>query len=611
MDPFLLTTPISFSKECRPRMPRKQELEAFRNFLKHVDTTEMASALQAVGLLDPCLDANSITCEEIIQILVFRDYSFVSVDDLGRRLFDHGFHRLASVLFRHFLYSGLMSNSIVTVKRSVPPNKKTIHIYFKNLKRLVHNAQFRNPREFFRKQARQLRDQIEREKIESRKQFLADKYIALLGAEIDAIAITYDSTLPDQNIFEELRSLASLSTDASISEVVFFGRKANALAIAKKFLEGEDMVKQAHCCANFTGPCLEIANMIYIDVYFKLWQFEQTPTNELKDALLYEGSKGLWALSEEEEEIRNLWKRMFLLRMIFCLLGLSNKGCCIPDCVISKEDVERAEGYMHEIDLKDIEARREMMYYIARARMQELKGLFYDASLEIDKASAIAHSGNFKEMYSIEEYRYLLKDLDSETGVKTICEENEDELVDAPALISLESLLESTSRIGTINIDNSCSSTTSEYRYSSNRAPLNDISIESSTYNTWSILGGQFPSASSSEDSEISMEYPRIAIVPVQESGAVNTSPRQTRDSLDMESVQDLRDSSLLYQRSDLNQNENDLHQQVIRTQNDLHQQVIRTHNDLHQVIRTQNDSNYDLLTSGSQRLCPSSFDID
>lgn len=370
---------------------------------------------------------------------------------------------------------------------------------------------------FFRKQARLLQNQIQHEREESKRQFLSDKYIALLGAEIDAIAITYDVTLPDQDIFTELKSLAVNSTDASISEVVFFGRKANALAIAKKFSEGEDMVKQAHCCANFTGPCLEIANMIYIDVYFKLWQFEQTPTTELKESLLYEGSKGLWALSEEEEEIRNLWKRMFLLRMIFCLVGLSNKGGCISGCVICEEDVDRAERYMNEIDLKDIEARREMMYYIAKARIKQLRRMFDDANTEIDRAEAIAQSGNFKEIDSIMEYRSFLKKLGSETEVKTVLDEQHEDLADAPSLLipSLESL-------GLTETRDSEETSVKVEPYMVDKVGnqphnVDGVVLEPSPYNSWSVLGGQFPSASSSEQSDDSVEYSIISKEPVQE----------------------------------------------------------------------------------------------
>lgn len=517
MDPIPPTPIISISQRCRPRMPRKQDLEALREFLKHTDTRTVALALQITGCLDRRLDVGDITWGELFRTLVFRDYSFVSSDDLCRRFFDHGYQELARSLYMHFLYAESHSQSLVTVKRSVPINKKSIHLFFKNLKRLVHNAQFKDPRIFFRKQARLLQNQIQHERAESKRQFLSDKYIALLGAEIDAIAITYDVTLPDQDIFTELKSLAVNSTDASISEVVFFGRKANALAIAKKFSEGEDMVKQAHCCANFTGPCLEIANMIYIDVYFKLWQFEQTPTTELKESLLYEGSKGLWALSEEEEEIRNLWKRMFLLRMIFCLVGLSNKGRCIPGCVICEEDVDRAEKYMNEIDLKDIEARREMLYYIAKARIKQLRRMFDDANSEIDRAEAIAQSGNFKEIDSIMEYRSFLKKLGSETEVKTVLDEQHEDLADAPSLLipSLESL-------GLTETRDSEETSVKVEPYMVDKVGnqphnVDGVVLEPSPYNSWSVLGGQFPSASSSEQSDDSVEYSIISKEPVQE----------------------------------------------------------------------------------------------
>lgn len=492
MDPIPPTPIISISQRCRPRMPRKQDLEALREFLKHTDTRTVALALQITGCLDRRLDVGDIPWGELFRTLVFRDYSFVSSDDLCRRFFEHGYQELARSLYMHFLYAESHSQSLVTVKRSVPINKKSIHLYFKNLKRLVHNAQFKDPRSFFRKQARLLQNQIQHERAESKRQFLSDKYIALLGAEIDAIAITYDVTLPDQDIFTELKSLAVNSTDASISEVVFFGRKANALAIAKKFSEGEDMVKQAHCCANFTGPCLEIANMIYIDVYFKLWQFEQTPTTELKESLLYEGSKGLWALSEEEEEIRNLWKRMFLLRMIFCLVGLSNKGRCIPGCVICEEDVDSAEKYMNEIDLKDIEARREMMYYIAKARIKQLRRMFDDANTEIDRAEAIAQSGNFKEIDSIMEYRSFLKKLGSETEVKTVLDEQHEDLADAPSLLipSLESL-------GLTETRDSEETSVKVEPYMVDKVGnqphnVDGVVLEPSPYNSWSVLGDSF-----------------------------------------------------------------------------------------------------------------------
>lgn len=600
MDPIPPTPIISISQRCRPRMPRKQDLEALREFLKHTDTRTVALALQITGCLDRRLDVGDITWGELFRTLVFRDYSFVSSDDLCRRFFDHGYQELARSLYMHFLYAESHSQSLVTVKRSVPINKKSIHLYFKNLKRLVHNAQFKDPRSFFRKQARLLQNQIQHERAESKRQFLSDKYIALLGAEIDAIAITYDVTLPDQDIFTELKSLAVNSTDASISEVVFFGRKANALAIAKKFSEGEDMVKQAHCCANFTGPCLEIANMIYIDVYFKLWQFEQTPTTELKESLLYEGSKGLWALSEEEEEIRNLWKRMFLLRMIFCLVGLSNKGRCIPGCVICEEDVDRAEKYMNEIDLKDIEARREMMYYIAKARIKQLRRMFDDANSEIDRAEAIAQSGNFKEIDSIMEYRSFLRKLGSETEVKTVLDEQHEDLADAPSLLipSLESL-------GLTETRDSEETSVKVEPYMVDKVGnqphnVDGVVLEPSPYNSWSVLGGQFPSASSSGQSDDSVEYSIISKEPVQETHRPRLWLDCPRNSI--EPVQNIPQD--LYSALEI-KDATKLDSLILNYRNDPHVNQVVTEQDRNCLTL----STHEILSDDDNRLRLSSFD--
>lgn len=70
--------------------------------MKHTDTRTVALALQITGCLDRRLDVGDIPWGELFQTLVFRDYSFVSSDDLCRRFFDHGYQELARSLYMHF-----------------------------------------------------------------------------------------------------------------------------------------------------------------------------------------------------------------------------------------------------------------------------------------------------------------------------------------------------------------------------------------------------------------------------------------------------------------------------------------------------------------------------
>ena len=169
------------------------------------------------------------------------------------------------------------------------------------------------------------------------------------------------------------------------------------------------MVTGTNCCANFAGPCLEIANMIYIDVYFKLWQFEHYPNRKLQKELIFAGYKGLWALAEEDEDTRKLWTRMFLLRMVFCLLGIGNKANLVENYTPSENNILDAEKFLEAISLEGIETRRAMFYWMAKSRLFEMQNLGEDCIRSIENAVQLAKKGHFKELKNIEDYADVMK----------------------------------------------------------------------------------------------------------------------------------------------------------------------------------------------------------
>ena len=60
---------------------------------------------------------------------------------------------------------------------------------------MVHNGKLEDPFTMLRKMANEIKMAMEREQNPLRRQYYADKYVAHLGAEIDAIAITFDAKL--------------------------------------------------------------------------------------------------------------------------------------------------------------------------------------------------------------------------------------------------------------------------------------------------------------------------------------------------------------------------------------------------------------------------------
>jgi hypothetical protein len=81
-------------------------------------------------------------------------------------------------------------------------------------------------------------------------------------------------------------------------------------------------------------------------------------------------------LEEEPDEGINLfWKRMILLRMAFCLLGLDYKGSPIAGLLPDKYQTVKAKTLLTDVYKlrKGIDVRRQMAYDVAQVRVAELE----------------------------------------------------------------------------------------------------------------------------------------------------------------------------------------------------------------------------------------------
>ena len=356
---------------------------------------------------------------EISEHLIYNLQFHTNIIALIQALDRCGYSKLSSALFMTFIK---MHTGFHEVGKNRNTDRKNLHSLFGKLKIMIHDAQFRNPREFLRNLAKRFMKQFNEETNEAKKQKIADKCVVVLGAEIDAHAITFNSDLPNNEMFSEMKLLVPYTENTLISDVVYYGRLANANAIAKKFEDGEDMLKEARVRAYNTSPCLELVNMLYIEVYFLLWQYEETPTKPIRDLLMMWGRIGLESLEEEEYGTKLLWRRMFILRMVFCLLGIGNRANIIFGACIDDECASIAELLLTKFDqyFQDIEQRREMFYSVARARLCQYRGQHSEAFLHVCKAEKLSISGNFKEMEFIKQYKSIIL---VEDNNKTLSEE--------------------------------------------------------------------------------------------------------------------------------------------------------------------------------------------
>ena len=289
-------------------------------------------------------------------------------------------------------------------RSSSSAERTRIQTLYRNLKRMIHDSMFKNPRKALRSMVKRFRSDFEVERDELKRQTLADKCVAILAVELDA---HYDSLgckveITPEEMLMEMKELIPNTTNPLITDAIVYSSQANLDAFHGDFSKADNMLIAARSSAQGVEQCLELVNHLYVEVYVKLWKFELSPSKENIDTLMMWGRFGLGCLNNEHEETRRLWKRMFILRMVFGLLGLGNRGNIIQGYSVDRASIREAQDLLAEVDKiwDRIEVRREMFYCIARSRLNELLGLFDTAKGYLERAKALAVQGGFLEKLS-------------------------------------------------------------------------------------------------------------------------------------------------------------------------------------------------------------------
>jgi hypothetical protein len=346
--------------------------------------------------------ATGIAKERVSDYLLENIPYYMNLEYFVSVLHECGDRKLACHLFLTYI-----SRSFRSIPRSTSGQRPVVRELFRNLKHMVHDARFENSRSALRQMANRFIGQMQRETNHMRQQLLADKCVAIIAAEIDAMSIKFDENrIHEHDVFMQMKKLVAETSNTSLSDIVYLSRLAYTKSIAGNFHESEDILLEARCKAIYTCPCLELVNMFYIEVYCKLWEFEKNPSEGLQKQLMMWGRVGLQILENEDEDTKTLWRRMFILRMVFCLIGLGNRANIIESCVVDTERLIEAQSLLSLIDCtgSSVETRIKMFFCTARARLNDLSDNINECIDDITEARKLANEGNFEELKSIVEY---------------------------------------------------------------------------------------------------------------------------------------------------------------------------------------------------------------
>ncbi|KAJ8312428.1 hypothetical protein KUTeg_009801 [Tegillarca granosa] len=340
------------------------------------------------------LEKNRLQCKttDIFQILEECGYSSIA---LKLRL-QH----------RQELAASQISSAVQKLDSQSSISRQNAQKLYINLKSFSNSDVFREPRTFLRSLAFRTKTKFEAENCVDKKRNLADRYAALICAEIDAHAMLFHEKFPTHGLLNELKQIVPQTTNPFITNVSFNAQMGITYAIMGEIDKADEHLKQARASSHNIEQCVEMDHMFYILVFSLICEYEKHPTSDLRDKIMEMADIGLQCSDNDEEDIKIFWRRTFFLRMIHCLLGISCKGAPILGSKITSRCIEKAKNLLAEVDKywNTLESRRKVWYYVARARVQEIEKNYDSARAYLQNAIQIATDGNFGELPYITTY---------------------------------------------------------------------------------------------------------------------------------------------------------------------------------------------------------------
>ncbi|XP_071164866.1 uncharacterized protein [Mytilus edulis] len=329
-------------------------------------------------------------------------------------LLGNGYRDVAIEMSQKVRIATSQQKQIVCIHRTKTGNSshRFAQRLFMNFKINTHNNAFINPRKYCHEESQKYKLQLDRcqsSEDDTIKTEIADKYAACLLAEIDSHLMLYTKNGFLSGLMIELKRLIPNTTNSSITHLSYQSRLAIRYALEGKHDDEEEHLQSAICTSLLVGRCVEISNLLYIYAFNLLCRYEKYPTKNLRDKVIHIAELGLQSVDEEDELIREFWMRLFIIRIVYCLLGLSFRGDPISGITIDKQSLRRAKLMLAELDRlwERIESRRKIMYYVAKARVAELErnvGYIDTVSLFLNMAIKIGEEGEYGETQFIKEY---------------------------------------------------------------------------------------------------------------------------------------------------------------------------------------------------------------
>ncbi|XP_052821217.1 uncharacterized protein LOC128246804 [Mya arenaria] len=237
---------------------------------------------------------------------------------------------------------------------------------------------------------------------------LADMMFVSLDIGIEAKRLQYQTELGSGDVFEQMQAVIPYTSDPVLSSMTFCARFGSAVSMTTTLDEGLAHLQFAKQHAERVVPGKDTGMVFYIETNLLFQKYAHSPTETLKGELLNTIDKGISQFNEENEGIRRDYLRMFLIKMVYCRLGLGLFGERLENVETTEEDIKTAKGAIDFIESGEIwdgmEKRRMMLFLVGKAEYHRRDGNIDLAMVHATEAEKLARENNWsKELPNISE----------------------------------------------------------------------------------------------------------------------------------------------------------------------------------------------------------------
>lgn len=274
-------------------------------------------------------------------------------------------------------------------------------IFAEKLKAKIHNSEARLINRDIQRWTNRLLEKIQtdcRGSIsEQRKQ--ADCCFVLL----DSLAVMERTHSPQVKLWEsplysQMESLVSKTSNPIVSRIRHHARFGVALYLGDQDQRAQEFLEESLVDAKtYLGSGRDVGNCIFALVNFRLKRYAESKSQEEKMQTLGLIEEGLRHFENEEDEIRHNWIGVYYDKKISCLLGLKPSGRCNTNASISREDLQMVKDVLCEMEkrISELDNRRKIHFYIAKARLNEMESKFRIARGYLEEALELCRKGRY------------------------------------------------------------------------------------------------------------------------------------------------------------------------------------------------------------------------